>query len=205
MIKFLEGKVEKLTSEGLILNVSGVGFFIKISQSFLKTLENEAKEKIRVYVSLIFNPNTFSFELYGFENAEQCELFEALRSVSKIGPKIAMKIMSNVEPRLIASMIIKEDVESLSKLPGIGRKGAERIVMELKNKIDHNLSEAIYTSNFSEAVEALKNLGYSNAVASQAVRMVLENSNEPIDTSVLIKRALKYIMTQGEKKNDGIP
>ncbi|MDI3472375.1 MAG: holliday junction helicase RuvA [Thermotogaceae bacterium] len=205
MVKFLEGKVEKLTSEGLILNVSGIGFLIKTNQSFLRKLENATEEKIRVYVSLIFNPNNFSFELYGFENIEQCELFEALRSVSKIGPKIAMKIISSVEPKLVVSMIVNEDVESLSKLPGIGKKGAERIVMELKNKIDHDFSEIVYTNNFSEAIEALKNLGYSNTIASQAVKTVMENSSEPVDTSVLIKRALKYIMTQGEKKNGGVP
>jgi len=204
LIKFLEGKVEGINENGAILNVSGIGFFVKLGSSFLKKLRADGKS-IRIYTSLIFNPNNFSFDLYGFESSEQCELFEALRSVSKIGPKIAMKILSSVEPKILISMIVNEDVESLSKLPGIGKKVAERLIIELKGKIDHDFSEIVNTrivntSNFSEAVEALRNLGYSNNVANNAVRMVLESSKEPLNTSTLIKRALKYIMAQGEKE-----
>ncbi|MCD6546044.1 MAG: Holliday junction branch migration protein RuvA [Thermotogae bacterium] len=199
MIKFLEGKVEGINENGAILNVSGIGFFVKLGSSFLKKLRADGKS-IRIYTSLIFNPNNFSFDLYGFESSEQCELFEALRSVSKIGPKIAMKILSSLEPKILISMIVNEDVESLSKLPGIGKKVAERLIIELKGKIDHDFSEIVNTSNFSEAVEALRNLGYSNNVANNAVRMVIESSKEPLNTSTLIKRALKYIMAQGEKE-----
>lgn len=195
----MEGKVEGINENGAILNVSGIGFFVKLGSSFLKKLRADGKS-IRIYTSLIFNPNNFSFDLYGFENSEQCELFEALRSVSKIGPKIAMKILSSVEPKILISMIVNEDVESLSKLPGIGKKVAERLIIELKGKIDRDLSEIVNTSNFSEAVEALRNLGYSNNVANNAVRMVIESSKEPLNTSTLIKRALKYIMAQGEKE-----
>ena len=90
-------------------------------------------------------------------------------------------------------------------MPGIGKKVAERLIIELKGKIDHDFSEIVNTrivntSNFSEAVEALRNLGYSNNVANNAVRMVIESSKEPLNTSTLIKRALKYIMAQGEKE-----
>jgi len=198
LIKFLDGEIEFIEGEKVVINVSGIGFVVKVNPSFLSKLK--VKKSVRIYTSLIFNPNNFSFDLYGFETLEECKLFDSLRGVSKIGPRIAMKILSTLEPKMIASMIINSDSEGLSKLPGIGKKGAERIIMELRNKLDYGTLEPVNTSNFSEAIEALKSLGYSNNVANNAVRKVLENSSDLLDTSEIVKRALKYIMSQGGNK-----
>lgn len=198
MIKFLDGKVEFFVGdEKVVINVSGIGFIVRVNPSLLSKMK--PGDNIRVYTSLVFNPSNFTFDLYGFETFEKCELFDSLRSVSKIGPKTAMKMLSTLEPKTIISMIVSGNLEGLSRLPGIGKKGAERIIIELKNRFDHVFFNTVSTNNFSEAIEALKSLGYSNNVANNAVRKVFEDfpKSSELDTSDIVKRALKYIISQG--------
>ena len=194
MMDFIEGRVERVEENSIIVDVNGFG----VSVIPVGTLVERSKVgmRVRIYTVLLFNVNTGSFEIYGFDSREKRDLFEKLRSVSKIGPKTALKMLSTATPSDLIEMITAEDVNGISSLTGVGRKSAERIVLELKNKFE---GVGIRESVFSDAVEALVNLGYPSKMASQAVRRAMKE-DESKDVSQIIKRSLRILLSEARKR-----
>jgi Holliday junction DNA helicase RuvA len=197
MISQLRGKlISKLPTE-IVVECAGVGYNAFVS---LTTSDNlpEPGENVLVYTLLI--PREDSLNLYAFWNELEREAFKLLISISGIGPKMSLGILSSVSIEALQEYIITGNLVALSKLPGVGKKTAERLIVELKDKI-LKLGTTIQTIpseiNFikQEAISALVTLGYSFVVAEKAVRYVLSEENiASISAEKLIKQALKFAM-----------
>lgn len=153
----------------------------------------------KIYTKLIVREDDMS--LCGFSTKEELEMFELLTSVSKIGPKVGLGILSFASPRQLGAYIVSEDIAKMSKAPGVGKKTAERIILELKDKIDKQniefeptlLSQAPVAVSQDEAVDALIALGYSTAEAKEAVDKCKKTG---LNTEDIIKKSLSYLMSQ---------
>ena len=199
MIAFLKGKLFHIMKDSIILNVNNVGYRLLLPNSALAKLLN-VEEVLTVYTYLAVRDD--NLQLYGFLYADELEIFTKIISVSGVGPKNALSLISTYSPLDIKNIISTRDIVSLTKVPGIGKKTAERIVLELKDKFkdivpsktvagvlrDNNESSVI-----DDAVKGLKALGYSAKEAANAVSKVFE-SNKHKDASELIKEALKYLV-----------
>ena len=197
MISYIKGRLEIKAKDYIVVDVSGIGYKIFMSETAISELEKGKEVKIFTYMKV----REDDISLYGFLNNEELVTFELLISVGGVGAKSAITILSNITPSKFALAVITNDVNTLKKLPGIGAKTAGRIILELKDKmkteqsIEENknveIKEAIVLDNkANDAVEALCVLGYTR----KDVEKVLSN----IDTSKLkveeiIRQGLKYL------------
>lgn len=192
MYAFFKGELAGKGGNYAVVNCAGVGYKIFTGRGFL----DQAKEgeEVTLYTHLVVREGELS--LYGFPSMDEKGMFEKLINVSGVGPKVALSILSALSYTEVASAIFGADVSAFLKVPGVGRKTAERVVLELKDKVDASealpknaLSQVRYSAA-NEAVEALQSLGYQKAEASQAVRAVCELADTAED---LILLALKRL------------
>jgi Holliday junction DNA helicase RuvA len=174
MIYFIKGKVEFKLNNFAVINVNGIGFKIFLSEKNLKEIKIE--ENILLFTYFHYREN--SIELYGFLNQFELEFFELLNSVSGIGPKTALSILNkNTIPEL-ASAIKNNKVDFLTSSSGIGKKTAEKIILELKNKVklekESEISSEIIEIN-KNILDALIDLGYKKEDAKKALSQVDPN------------------------------
>ncbi len=200
MIAYVQGTLTEKYPTHVLIDIHGIGYEIHIPLSTYEQLpENGSPCKLLTH----FHVREELQQLYGFHTAAEKELFSILISVSGIGPKSAMGILSSAPIEDFKQAILHEDLVVLSSLPGIGKKTAQRLVVELKDKISKiTVSGGIKTSlkmqGFSqladEAVMALMSLGYSKPLADKAVlKTMQEPSAEPASLQELIKRSLRAI------------
>ena len=161
--------------ESVVIEAQGVGFEILVSNRTLAKLP-ETGGKVRLLTHLVVRED--SLTLFGFENAEEKAMFLKLIAVSGVGPKVALNVLSGMSTSDLAIALVSEDARAIARIPGIGKKTAERLILELKEKVDSRaLSQAApqlpeqgaAASAMQEAVRALMALGYSSAEASRAV------------------------------------
>ncbi|MDD2338120.1 MAG: Holliday junction branch migration protein RuvA [Geobacteraceae bacterium] len=198
MIALLTGKIAHKSPEYIILDVNGVGYRVQIPFStYYELPEGGAEISLNIYTHV----KEDAISLYGFRTADEKIFFQLLISVSGIGPKLGKDILSNIQVNELASAILRGDLARLSAVPGIGKKTAERLVLELKDKVA-KLEFAgttaggeylVPTSGIEEDVaSALINLGYKEAVVKKALaelRVSPEDSMEQV-----LKQALKALM-----------
>lgn len=197
MYSYIKGTIEELYLDHIVIDNNNIGYRINVSSNTLKDLQlgNMAK----IYTKLIVREDDMS--LCGFSTKEELEMFELLTSVSKIGPKVGLGILSFASPRQLGAYIVSEDIAKMSKAPGVGKKTAERIILELKGKIDKQniefeptlLSQSPVAVSQDEAVDALIALGYSTAEAKEAVDKCKKTG---LNTEDIIKKSLSYLMSQ---------
>ncbi len=189
MIGLLKGKVELLQRPFVIIDVNGVGYKVLVPESVYSKLSLE--EKIRIFTYTYVREDTL--DLFGFLEAEDLGLFESLLTVSGIGPKTALNIFSFGERKDIIEAIIKGDVTFFTSVPRLGTKNAQKIIIELKNKmgssVELDLSGKDLLEN-AEVVQALKNFGFSVSEAQRAVREVKKDG---LSTEERIRLALKAL------------
>jgi Holliday junction DNA helicase RuvA len=189
MIGFLNGKIELLQRPFVIIDVNGVGYKVLVSDSVYSKMSLGEKMKIFTYTHV----REDELSLFGFLEAQDLGLFESLLTVSGIGPKTALNIFSFGERKDIIEAIIKGDVTFFTSVPRLGTKNAQKIIIELKNKMGSeatlDLSGKDLLEN-AEVVQALKNFGFSVAEAQKAVREV---KKEGISTEEKIRLALKNL------------
>lgn len=188
MIGYLKGKIISAKPTQIILDVNNVGYLIHISISTFEKIsdQNEVLLYIHTYV------REDALNLYGFYSEAEKEMFELLISISGIGPKVALSILSGISVEELQSAIQSENVSRLVSVPGVGRKTAERVVLELKSKvgfIETAASKGIDFTIKQEAVLALTTLGYNQKVADKIVRDLL-SSNPSFTLEELIKKSL---------------
>lgn len=188
MIGYLKGKIISAKPTQIILDVNNVGYLIHISISTFEKIsdQNEVSLYIHTYV------REDAINLYGFYTEAEKEMFELLISISGIGPKVALSILSGISVEELQSAIQSENVSRLVSVPGVGRKTAERVVLELKSKvgfIETTASKGIDFTIKQEAVLALTTLGYNQKVADKIVRDLL-SSNPSLTLEELIKKSL---------------
>jgi len=191
MIEFLSGKIVNKKPEYLIIDVNGIGYKLNISINSYDQINLNQNTKILTYFSVSENNQ----ELYGFINNEERELFLLLISVSGIGPKTAINMLSAVSPNDFKNRLIAGEVKMLTSLPGIGPKTARRIIVELKDKfVDLSKDELPIETNSqnSDAFYALKSLGFHPKVINEAINKVI-SLNKKVSTEELIRQSLKIL------------
>ncbi len=197
MISYLKGKLKYVSQETLILEVNNVGYQIFISAFTLSHLPEEGNT-IEIYTHM--NVREDNISLFGFLTIEELNCFNMLINVSGIGPKVALGILSTIRPKDINKAIITEDINTLTAVPGIGRKTAQRIILDLKDKLkiksvldynDTKIYSETETPTKQEAIEALMSLGYSQLDSASSVKSVY---NENLKLEDIIKLALKKLV-----------
>ncbi len=195
MFYYIKGKVTVKENNFLVLDASGVGY--KIYTSFTTLSKATLNEEFLCYTYTHIREDIF--DIYGFCSPEELNTFELLITVSGVGPKAALSILSFMPTDVFAISVIKNDVKAITQAPGIGKKIAERIILELKDKIAKTKSfdEAQLSGDYSnedsvkEAIDALMVLGYSQLEAKGAVSSVKDRFTDVED---IIKNALKLLM-----------
>jgi len=191
MIGYLTGKIISLKPTKLLLDVNGVGYAVSIS---INTYENiSEKEMVSLFIHTSVKED--SITLFGFFSEPEKQMFELLISITGIGPKLAQSILSGIQTDDLKDAIQRGNVSRIIAVPGIGRKTGERLVLELKNKVDQ-VSEAgtkeIPFSVKNEAAAALTTLGYNSKVADKIIRDIL--SEDPnLSLEELIKKSLSNL------------
>jgi len=188
MIEYLDGILSEKGTTYAVVDCAGVGYFLTISLYTYEQLP-EVGERVRLLVHLVHREDLM--ELYGFATRQERDLFRRLISVSRVGPRVAVAMLSRVEPAELSQMIQTGDVAQLSKLPKVGKKTAERIILELRGKIPET-SEAQFERDetFAQAVDALEALGFSRTEAISAVSRAKKSAPEA-SVDELIKIALR--------------
>ena len=156
----------------VILNTGGIGYKVNIVPKLLNSL-SEDKPVVKLFIHSRLNMREGTFDLYGFEDREGLELFHLLVSVSGIGPKNALNIMSSVEPKHLNAAVVNNDPDYLKKISGLGPKTAQRLIMELQNKVDYleiGDMKGMDLGQEGEATEALLTLGYTLNQAKEALK-----------------------------------
>lgn len=192
MIVQITGILKSKSLNELIVDANGIGYLCNISTTTFNLLpEIENQFTILTYLHIMENKHT----LYGFMEKEERQLFNLLISVSGIGPKIAIQLLSKTDNKQMSNMIVSSDVKMLSSLPGIGPKTAQRLIVELKDKFTFDNHETIPTDNsFSknqqDAYNALLTLGYKSIDIQNKIQSLI-NKNPNAKTEELIKNCLK--------------
>lgn len=189
MIAYLEGKIIYSTDKFIIINTGGVGYKVSVTPETIlicKDIEN-----ISLYIYTAVREN--SIDLFGFQNAEELSFFELLLDVSGIGPRSALGIIALAPISTIKRAIATGDVSYLNKVSGIGKKTAEKIIIELRDKLQ-NYKESADTPSIlreeGDILEALKSLGYSQNEARDALKQVPSSLE---GTNARIKEALRIL------------
>ncbi len=190
MIRYLKGVVARKEEGGFLLLVGGVGFQIQAPGPFLQALQEG--QEVGVHTHLLLKEEGLS--LYGFPDEESLRLFELLLSVSGVGPKVALALLSTLSPRLLAQALAQGDLRLLTSASGVGRKLAERLALELKEKVPKDLlaGEKVASREAEEAVLALAALGFREGQARSVVLDLLAK-NPGAKAQELIKEALKRL------------
>ena len=193
MIGFLTGKIISTKPTKILLDVNGVGYLINISINTFEKISDKESVSLHIYT----NVKEDAINLFGFFTEAEKEMFELLISITGIGPKLAIGILSGIQVGDLKNAIQSGDLSRIIAVPGIGRKTAERVVLELKNKVDQIIEEGgkVPTGKESvrnEAVSALTTLGYNFKVADKVVRDVLSEDGS-ISLEELIKKTLSLL------------
>ena len=194
MIGLLRGKLIERDGAAAVIDVGGVGYEVEVTTSASAMLAAHP-EQVVVYTHLSVREDAQS--LYGFASARERDLFRSLIKVTGIGPKLALSLLSAVAPDVFASAITSGNTVALVRVPGIGRKTAQRLVIELRDKV-RELSATTSvgkTPTTREAVLALIALGYRDSTAAQVVGEVADAGDAEWSVEDLIREALKRLAT----------
>jgi holliday junction DNA helicase RuvA len=197
MIALLTGSIAHRAIDQLVLDVGGVGYRLMIPLSTFYTLPETGSVRLHVYTHV----KEDAIHLYGFSSLAEKELFILLLSVSGIGPRLALNILSNIAAGDLGAALAQGDLRRLSTIPGIGRKTAERMVLELKDKIGRLVHAPLPTSKqqtagpatlLEDALSALINLGYKENQARKVLESMTIAADAPLE--VILRGALKILV-----------
>jgi Holliday junction DNA helicase RuvA len=200
MISLLTGTIRSLTSDRAIVEVGGVGLIVVVTPSTSAQITLGSQQQF--FTSLVVRED--SLTLYGFLTDEAKGLFELVQTVSGIGPKVAMSIVGAMSPEDLARAISQEEISIIEKVPGIGRKGAQRLILELKGKLSDLSNNKTYRAHQpawrEKLVSGLTSLGFSPKEADGAITEVVANlSAEGVDASTVdLSELLKMALASGK-------
>ncbi len=193
MIAFVRGQFAVKTPSHVVVDVNGVGYDLQISLNTYSAISNKDSGQLHTYLHITENGQT----LFGFADTAEKEMFLLLLSVSGIGAATARMMLSGMRPEEVSRAIIQNNTLQLSSIKGIGKKTAERLVLELKDKLGKQSLESFSVNGFvsnlnTDAVNALIGLGIGRPMAENAVKKVTD-SNKEITLEDIIKQALKNL------------
>ncbi len=192
MIAYIRGKIQHLRENSVVLDVNGVGYEVNVTAKEIGSFAGKEGSEVELYTHYYLRET--EAELYGFSAYEEKDMFEILVNISGIGPKGALSVLSAASVDILRKGIAEGDTSVLTKVSGIGEKMAEKIIMELKDKVQEEWTlggENIRED--SDVVEALESLGYSK---TQAQRALKELPSELTNTEDKVKAALKSLTGQ---------
>ncbi len=200
MFYYLDGTVAEILPYLAVIDCGGVGYACKTTNNTLSSLKKGQRGKLYTYL----NVGEDVFELYGFASQNELNSFKLLLGVSGVGPKAALAILSSSTPEGLAMAIVTEDTKTLTAAPGIGKKIAQRIILELKDKMAResaatgldfsggaSVNVSAFTNKTTEAAQALAVLGYSSQEVSVALKGV-DVENLPLEE--IIRQSLKKMV-----------
>lgn len=199
MFYYLNGELAYREGNMCVIDCNGVGYKLTVSMITADSLLTKLGKRVKLFTHLAVRED--GVEIFGFSSNEERECFNKLISVSGIGPKVAISILSTHTPEKLAYAIATDDIALFAKTPGIGKKTAQRIILELKDKLsidtsstdamsDYSASTLISKNkNISEAIEALMVLGYDKSTVTSAVKGI----DPSIDPAEIIKLVLKKL------------
>lgn len=198
MIAFLRGILEESTPGNIVVDVNGIGMNVCVAESTREELPSIGNE-VKIYTYMSVREDGMS--LYGFLTRDSLDLFNLLIGVSGVGPKGAQAMLGAFSVSMIKYYIVTEDVKNLSKAPTIGKKTAERIIVDLKDKVnkdelallkeEHGTESTKLTDAANDAIEALVALGYDKKTAKEAVSKI--EKIEELDSNQILKLSLQYM------------
>ena len=200
MIDQINGIILNKKESYVIILVGGIGFKVNMSDYGLQTLPNQGD---KVQISTYLHVREDILDLYGFSDVIERNTFHLLTSISGIGPKLALTILSGIEPKKLKDRVVNGDVAALTSVPGVGNKTAKRIIIELKEKFTKsddislgiNDLDISKTKIFKDAVDALESLGYKKTHAINACKKLQKNNELVGELESVIKKALKLLMS----------
>ncbi len=199
MIAYIKGTLEEKSSKYVVIDVMGIGYKIFMSDRAINEL-GEIGDKVKVHTHYHVREDDIS--LFGFLTNEELRMFELLIQVSGIGAKSAITILANIDASTFALAVLANDVDSLKKIPGVGPKSAQRIILELQDKLKKDNAEMIqagkeeiekevkHSQNVEEAVQALQILGYNKREIEKAFDKL---ANTDVSVEELIKKGLSIL------------
>jgi len=196
MIAILRGTLYERNPDKIIIDVNGVGYSVGVSRHTSQSLP-EGDDTVTLFIH--HHITEAGQSLYGFLKREDMALFEELITVKSIGPKLALGILSGMNTSELMEAIVRQDVAALSRVPGIGKKTAERIILELRDRVDkkrNDISVPFGTPDADiarEAIAALEALGYRRGSMDQIVSTILRSPDAPPTASDVIRMALKAV------------
>jgi len=203
VIAFVEGRLVSAVADVAVINVSGVGFAVTIPMSTRAKLPEPGSD-CRLLTRLLWRED--GVHLYGFATQDEAGVFDLLLRVSGVGPKIALAVLSAASPRSVLEALALQDVDALRRFPGVGRKTAERMVLELKDRLaaeylvpDRGLATFAGEAGggaVGQALQALMSLGYSRAEAGAALDAVASGGQGGAAAEDLIRKALQYLASR---------
>jgi len=206
MIAHLNGKLLSKSPQSVVVDTAGVGYHIHVPLSTFYQLPDEM-EMVSLHVYTHVREDML--QLFGFQTETEKEIFLLLISVSGIGPKLALNILSGIGIAELLSAIVSADSERISAIPGVGKKTSQRITLELKEKVSDIVEgievrprEKVQIRNkeiFDDALSALTNLGYPSKSAKIVIENVLRNDND-INLDTLLKEALRNLANKSLTK-----
>ena len=200
MISLLSGNVRSIQSDRLVVEVGGFGLTVLVTPS--TTTQVNLGSQIQLFTSLVVRED--SLTLFGFVNEESRSLFELVQTVSGIGPKVALSILGALTPEDLGRAIAQEDIAAIEKVPGIGRKGAQRLILELKGKLSDLSHAQLYKGHQpawrEQLSSALVSLGFSPKESDGAISNVVATlRSDGIDASTLeLSELLKLTLASGK-------
>jgi holliday junction DNA helicase RuvA len=194
MYEFIDGKLAFKCATYVVIEANGVGYHINISLNTYSKLNNQERCKLYTWLHVKEDAHT----LYGFADEGERRLFLHLISVSGIGPGTGRMILSSVTPDEIQTAIVKGDVSQMQRIKGIGPKSAQRLILELQDKLKKEGIETLtdsplYSTAKDEALSALVMLGFQKNSAEKIITQTIKSSNESLSVEQLIKIALKSL------------
>jgi holliday junction DNA helicase RuvA len=209
MIAHVTGTVSRLEANSVVLDVGGVGYRLMVPLGVLSNLP-EVGGKATLFTTLVIAANTMELTLYGFARPEEQQVFLLLTSVTGVGPKVALSMLSVLDVADLARAISASDTKSLTKVPGVGPKLAQRICLELGERmaaflfaarIDQAISPKGAAENeaYEDVVEALVGLGFGRPDSRKAAERAIANAADKANTSGLIKDALNLLTSGGKR------
>lgn len=202
----LQGRVEAIDKNALILMVGGVGYKVFVSEATLAQCGIDEEKLLHIYTHV----REDALQLFGFITKQEQELFETMLGVSGIGPRLAMAILSRLAPNQIVGAILGSDIRVLTKVPGVGKKTAERLILELKDRLSHwegPVGEAVDIQSLpsagggavSDTIAALTGLGYTGDEAESAVAAA-SGERPDADAETLLRLALRHLQPADSRR-----
>ena len=192
MIASLKGIIQAKTPDSVVVETGGLGFLVGMSQTSLVKLP-DIGDVVQLHTYLQVREDAFL--LFGFLTSEEKQLFMRLISVSGVGPKVALAALSAYTPQELIAHITAQDITAISRISGVGKKTASRIVLELKGSLDHDIFSSLIAAEPSDSLmmrgvtEALLSMGFT----SQEVDFALKNAPQTTDEATLFQHALKKL------------